>query len=179
MGGSFNIMKKAQLGPFQNITRNNRPNKRARLPKRKPDEEGTDSLPTACTNAQHPETRVKARVSHLSPALQRRGDGLPPSVELKPMKKETQTEPSSRGRKRQTRPRKESRLGRRRTETPVRLNRDNPVEKPPSTRKTRDAEPKAGDTELRTTPHPRVKIQPFSAGEERENAGDESRSECD
>ncbi|KAG5379622.1 hypothetical protein IGI04_027464 [Brassica rapa subsp. trilocularis] len=78
---------------------------------------------------------------------------------------------------RPTRPRKESRLGRRRAETPVRLNRDNPDEKPPSTPKTRDAEPKAGDTELRNTPHPRVKSQPFSAGEERENAGDESRSD--
>uniref|UniRef100_M4E5H7 Uncharacterized protein n=1 Tax=Brassica campestris TaxID=3711 RepID=M4E5H7_BRACM len=78
---------------------------------------------------------------------------------------------------RPTRSRKESRLGRRRAETPARLNRDNPDEKPPSTPKTRDAEPKAGDTELRNTPHPKVKSQSFSAGEERETAGDESRSD--
>ena len=62
----------------------------------KPEEEGVDNLPTACTNAQHPVTRVKARINHLPPALQRRGDGLPPTAELKPMKKDAQTEPSSR-----------------------------------------------------------------------------------
>ncbi|CAN7041345.1 unnamed protein product [Brassica rapa subsp. trilocularis] len=72
-------------------------------------------------------------------------------------------------------PRKESRLGRGRTETPVKLNRDNPDEKPPSAPTRHEAEPKAGDTELRNTPHPRVKSRPLSAGEERENAGDESR----
>ena len=53
-------------------------------------------MPTACTNAQHPVTRVKAKINHLPPALQRRGDGLPPSAELKPMKKDAQTEPSLR-----------------------------------------------------------------------------------
>ncbi|KAH0929905.1 hypothetical protein HID58_015632 [Brassica napus] len=153
----------------------------------KPEEEGVDNLPTACTNAQHSVTRVKARINHLPPALQRRGDGLPPTAELKPMKKDAQTEPSSRPFQMiqsssiipqpSMRPRKESRLGGGRTETPVKLNRDNPDEKPPSAPTRRDAEPKTGDMELRDTPHPRVKSRLLSAGEERENAGDESRSD--
>ncbi|WZY89851.1 hypothetical protein YC2023_046586 [Brassica napus] len=173
----------------------------------KPEEEEVDNLPTACTNAQHPVTRVKVRINHLPPALQRRGDGLPPTAKLKPMKKDAQTEPSSRlveslpdqtfpndsivfyhpstideakeresiGRQKYMKNQKKRKRGR--TERPVKLNRDNPDEKPPSAQTRRDAEPKTGDTKLRDTPHPRVKSRPLSAGEERENAGDESRSD--
>ena len=65
----------------------------------------------------------------------------------------------------------------RRTETSVKRNRDNPDEKPPLTPRRRDAESKAGDTDLRRTPHPGVKSQPFSSGEESENAGVEIRSD--
>lgn len=68
-------------------------------------------------------------------------------------------------------------MGGGRTERPVKLNRDNPDEKPPSAPTRHDAEPKASDTELRDTPHPRVKSRPFSTGKECENAGDESRSD--
>ncbi|KAH0866190.1 hypothetical protein HID58_083401 [Brassica napus] len=147
------------------------PNKRATL------------LPTVCTNVQHPETRVKARVSHLLPALQRRGDGLPPSAELKPMKKDAQTEPSSRSEMNRLLIRKEETdeaeeresIGKEKNETPVKRNWDNPDEKPPSTPRRRDAESKTGDTDLRKTPHPRVKSQQFSSEEESDNAGDESR----
>ncbi|KAF2584677.1 hypothetical protein F2Q70_00033806 [Brassica cretica] len=42
----------------------------------------------------------------------------------------------------------------------------------------RDAESKAGDTDLRKTPHPGVKSQPFSSGEESENAGVEIWSDA-
>ncbi|CAF2282234.1 BnaA04g15800D [Brassica napus] len=84
-------------------------------------------------------------------------------------------QPSMKPRKERTFYRKKRKRGR--TERPVKLNRDNPDEKPPSAQTRRDAEPKTGDTKLRDTPHPRVKSRPLSAGEERENAGDESRSD--
>ncbi|KAF3518889.1 hypothetical protein DY000_02063988 [Brassica cretica] len=53
-------------------------------------------LSTACKDALHPETRLKARISHLPPAIQRRGDRSAPSAEPKQLKKDVQTEPSSR-----------------------------------------------------------------------------------
>ncbi|KAH0941227.1 hypothetical protein HID58_000864 [Brassica napus] len=101
-------------------------------PKTKPVEKETDSLPTVCTNAQHPETHVKARVIHLPPALQRRGDGLPASEETDETKKGESI-------------RKEKNIN-------------------PLTPKRRDAESKAGDTELEKTLHPRIKSQLFTAG---------------
>ncbi|KAG5413308.1 hypothetical protein IGI04_000875 [Brassica rapa subsp. trilocularis] len=156
-----------------NITKTQKTNKQVTLykttlglkSKTKPVKEGTDSLSTACTNVQHLETCVKARVSHLPPALQRRGDRLLPSAKPKPIKKDAQTESSSRlikslpdqRRKRQMRPRKENQLGRRRTKMPVKRNRDSSDEKPPSTLKRHDAESKTGDTKLKKTPHPRIK----------------------
>ncbi|KAH0859513.1 hypothetical protein HID58_087774 [Brassica napus] len=114
-------------------------------------------MPTACTNALHPKTRVKARVNHLPPAKQKRGDRSPPSAEPKPLKKDAQTKPFSRLLKSLTGPTlKMKQLLTRTEETDeaeegesivkvknINVNqrtRDNPGEEPPSTPKERDAE---------------------------------------
>ncbi|KAF2564033.1 hypothetical protein F2Q70_00014245 [Brassica cretica] len=114
-------------------------------------------MSTACTNALHPETRVKARVNHLPPAKQRRGDRSPPSAEPKPLKKYAQTKTSSRLLKSLTGPtpkmkqlltrteetdeaKEEESIAKVKNTNVNQRTRDNPGEEPPSTPKERGAE---------------------------------------